>query len=169
MSPILNSQKWVPHYGNTHFHWVDSPRNDIFKIRQKMNSHFEPFPVLGSIRNGQIWVLHYQNHYNTHWISSASTRNELFTLLKNKSVFFLKTAIFSNYLLCNWFEMVKFEFCIIINHVVPIFVDLVALEMIFIQFNEKRAAIFKIRHFEPLLAMGSIPNGQKWILHHQKP
>ena len=60
MSPILNSLKWVPHYGNTHFLWVDSPRNDIFKIRQKMSGHFEPFPVLGSIRNGQIWVLHYQ-------------------------------------------------------------------------------------------------------------
>ena len=65
--------------------------------------------------------------------------------------------------------MIKFEFCIIKNHIIPIFVDLVALEMIFIQFNEKRAVIFKIRHFEPLLAMGSIPNGQIWILHHQKP
>ena len=56
--------------------------------------------------------------------------------------------------------MVKFEFCIIKNHMRPIFVDLVALEMICLQFNEKRAAIFEIRHFEPLLAMGSIPNGQ---------
>ena len=43
---------------------------------------------------------------------------------------------------------------------IPTFVDLVALEMIFLQFTEKRAAIFKIRHFEPLLAMGSISNGQ---------
>ena len=134
-----------------------------------MSGHFEPFPILGSIQNGKIWVLQYQNNNDTHWIFSASTRNELFTLLKNKSVFFLKTAIFSHFLLCNWFEMVKFEFCIIKNHMIPIFVDLVALEMIFMQFNKKRAAIFRICHFEPLLAMGSIPNGQIWILHHQKP
>ena len=80
-----------------------------------------------------------------------------------------KTAIFTHILLRDWFEMVKFEFCIIKNHIIPIFVDLVALEMIFIQFNEKRAAIFKIRHFEQLLAMGSIPNGKIWILHNQKP
>ena len=56
--------------------------------------------------------------------------------------------------------MVKIEFGIIINHIVPIFVDLVALEMIFLHFAEKRAAILKIRHFEPFLAMGLIPNGQ---------
>ena len=58
--------------------------------------------------------------------------------------------------------MVKYEFCIIKNHIIPIFVDLVALEMIFLQFAEKRVAIFKIRHFEPFLAMGSIPNVVKY-------
>ena len=80
-----------------------------------------------------------------------------------------KTAILSHFLLCDWFEMVKFEFCVIINHIIPIFVDLVALERIFLQFAENRVAIFKICRFEPLLAMGSIPNGQIWNLYHQKP
>ena len=56
--------------------------------------------------------------------------------------FLWKTANFSHFLLCDWFEMVKFDFGIIINHIVPIFVDLVAQEMIFLQFTEKRAAIF---------------------------
>ena len=43
---------------------------------------------------------------------------------------------------------------------IPIFVDLVALEMIFLQFTEKRATTFKIRHFESLMVIGSILSDQ---------